>query len=329
MSFFGGGTDYPQWYLEEGGATLSTTIDKYCHISCRYLPPFFIDYKHRIVWSHIETVSSIAEILHPAIRAGLHYMGFDDTAGVELHHQGDLPARSGIGSSSAFTVGLINALTALRGERIGKHELAVKAIELEQEVLKEHVGSQDQVAAAYGGFNIIHFGANNTIKVEPLGVPVCRISELQSSLMLFYTGTTRIASLVAKQVIDNIPNNGAHLRELRSMVDHSVSILRDGSNLDQFGKLLHQSWMLKRELGSEVSNPAIDIIYQAALDHGASGGKLLGAGSKGFMVFYVPPDKQVAVREALSTCLQVPFRFENQGSTIIYTDSDNERIFRD
>ena len=152
ISFFGGGTDYPEWYRKEGGAVLSTTIDKYCYLSCRYLPPFF-NIKHRVVWSHIETVSSISEILHPAVREGLRFLGFDDSVGLEIHHQGDLPARSGIGSSSSFTVGLIKALTALRGQMISKYDLARSAIELKQNVLKENVGSQDQVAAAYGGFD--------------------------------------------------------------------------------------------------------------------------------------------------------------------------------
>src|SRR3989338_3059270 len=167
ISFFGGGTDYPQWYLQEGGAVLSTTINRYCYISCRFFPPFFA-VKHRIVWSHIETVSSISEILHPAVRAGLRFLGFDDSVGLEIHHQGDLPARSGVGSSSSFAVGLIHALMTLKGEKAGKHELAVKAMELEQKVLEETVGSQDQVAAAYGGMNVIKFFQDGSIKVEPL-----------------------------------------------------------------------------------------------------------------------------------------------------------------
>ena len=187
MSFFGGGTDYPQWYLKEGGAVLSTTIDKYCYISCRYLPPFF-NIKHRVVWSHIETVNTISEILHPAVREGLRYLEFDDSVGLEIHHQGDLPARSGIGSSSSFSVGLIHALTALQGQTIEKHEIALRAIELEQDRLKEHVGSQDQMAAAHGGLNVIRFDRSGDIQVEPVAAPSSRVQELQSRLVLLYAG---------------------------------------------------------------------------------------------------------------------------------------------
>lgn len=326
ISFFGGGTDYPAWYLEEGGAVLSTTIDKYCYISCRFLSPFF-NIKHRIVWSHIETVSTISEILHPAVREGLRYLGFDDSAGLEIHHQGDLPARTGMGSSSSFTVGLIKALTALRGQMISKHDLAVKAIELEQNVLKELVGSQDQVAAAYGGFNAIHFLQNGDFRVEPVTIPVSRLLELQSRLLLFYTGTSRIAAEIAADVVANLWHKQAELRKIRGMVDQALTILTDPGSLDDFGQLLHESWMLKRELSTAVTNASIDRLYQAAMDHGALGGKLLGAGGTGFMVFYVPVEKQPQVIQALSACLHVPFKFENEGSTLIYYGSDNSRAF--
>lgn len=317
ISFFGGGTDYPTWYLEEGGAVLSTTMDKYCYISCRFLPPFF-NIKHRIVWSHIETVSSISEILHPAVREGLRFLRSDDSVGFEIHHQGDLPARSGIGSSSSFTVGLIKALTALRGQMISKHDLALKAIKLEQTVLKENVGSQDQVAAAYGGFNVIHFLRNGDIQVEPVTIPPSRVLELQSRLLMFYTGTNRLASEVAADVVANLQSNKAVLRQMRRMVDQALSILNGSGSLDDFGRLLHEGWMLKRELGSGVTNPLVDGLYKTAIEHGALGGKLLGAGGAGFMVSYVPPEKQPQVRQALSNCLHVSFKFESEGSTLIY-----------
>lgn len=326
ISFFGGGTDYPAWYLKEGGAVLSTTIDKYCYISCRFLPPFF-NIKHRVVWSHIETVSTISEILHPAVREGLRFLDFDDSVGLEIHHQGDLPARTGIGSSSSFTVGLIKALTALRGQLVGKHDLALKAIELEQNILKENVGSQDQVAAAYGGFNVIHLFQNGDIRVEPVTIPVSRISELESRLLLFYTGTSRVASEIAANIIANFQNRQAVLHQMRCMVDQALSILNSHENLDSFGKLLHENWMLKRELSSEVTTPLIDDIYKTAIENGALGGKLLGAGNTGFIVFYVPPEKQASVKQALSAYLHVPFKFENEGSTLIYYNPNDSGAF--
>jgi D-glycero-alpha-D-manno-heptose-7-phosphate kinase len=320
ISFFGGGTDYPEWYLQKGGAVLSTTIDKYCYISCRFLPPFF-NIKHRIVWSHIETVSTLSEILHPAVREGLRYLGFNDAVGLEIHHQGDLPARSGMGSSSSFVVGLFKALTALQGQMIGKHELALKAIELELTVLKENVGSQDQMAAAYGGLNVIHFFQSGEIKVEPVTIPAERVSDLQSRLLLVYTGMSRLASDVAGDIIANLHGKGQILREMRSMVDQAVSILNGSGSLDDFGRLLHESWMLKRELSAGVTTATVDHVYQTALEHGALGGKLLGAGGSGFMVFYVPPERQGGVIKALSGYLHVPFQFETEGSTLMHYGS--------
>lgn len=319
ISFFGGGTDYPDWYLKEGGAVLSTTIDKYCYLTCRQLPPFFAD-KHRIVWSHIETISSISAILHPAVREGLKFLGFDDSVGLEIHHQGDLPARTGMGSSSAFAVGLIKAMAALRGRMIGKHELALQAIELEQHVLKECVGSQDQVAAAYGGLNLIYFLPSGDIRVEPVTIPKARIEELDQSLMMFYTGTTRFASEIAAKVVANMGSKQQQLRQMRDMVDRAVEILNSDTDLTAFGELLHQSWLLKRELSSAISNSVVDGIYSMAIESGAIGGKLLGAGDAGFMIFFVPPDKQEGVKQALAQYLRVPFSFETEGSIIIHYD---------
>lgn len=320
ISFFGGGTDYPAWYRKEGGAVLSTTIDKYCYISCRYLPPFFRE-KHRIVWSHIETVNTISEVLHPAVREGLKFLGFDDSVGLEIHHQGDLPARSGIGSSSSFAVGLIKALTTLRGHMIGKHDLALKALEFEQNVLKENVGSQDQVAAAYGGLNVIRFQPNDTIQVEPVSIAHHRMHELEANLLMLYTGTSRMGGEIAKSVIAKLGDKSAELRRMRSMVDLASDILTDTTcSLDAFGELLHESWLLKRGIADGVTNDEVDRIYQTARDHGALGGKLCGAGSKGFMLFYVPREKQQAVMKALPHFLWVPISFEWEGSTTIYYD---------
>ncbi|MDY6844898.1 MAG: kinase, partial [Thermodesulfobacteriota bacterium] len=277
ISFFGGGTDYPDWYLKEGGAVLSTTIDKYSYITCRILPPFFT-VKYRVIWSHIENVSTIPEILHPAVREGLRFMGINGDIGLEIHHQGDLPARAGMGSSSSFAVGLIKVLSALSGRMIEKHELALRAIELEQCALKENIGSQDQVAAAYGGFNIIRFFTNGEISVQPVTIPSSRIAQLESRLMLFYTGTSRLASEVAGDFIENLGNKCDVLKRMRNLVDESLSILNSQANLDDFGSLLNENWLLKRSLSTKISNDTIEKIYAKAIQHGALGGKLLGAG---------------------------------------------------
>ncbi|MBF0561646.1 MAG: kinase [Alphaproteobacteria bacterium] len=317
ISFFGGGTDYPEWYLREGGEVLSTTIDKYCYITCREFPPFFHD-SYRIVWSHIENVSSISEILHPAVRDGLRMMGFEGRRGVEVHHQGDLPARAGMGSSSAFANGLLLALSSLLGKPFDKTMLFEKSIELEQKVLRDNVGSQDQVATAVGGFNIIRFGTDGGITVEPVGMEPERQEDLESRLMLFFTGTSRLATHIAKQVIDSLNDRAAELRRMRTLVHTAAGILRgNGGDYDDFGRLLHETWQLKRSISSAISNNEIDDIYDRARRAGALGGKLLGAGGSGFMLFYVPLERQAEVSKALSRLLNVPFRFENKGSLLI------------
>jgi D-glycero-alpha-D-manno-heptose-7-phosphate kinase len=323
ISFFGGGTDYPSWYSEHGGAVLSTTIDKYCYLTCRYLPPFFI-YRHKVVWSHIEIVSTIPEILHPAARETLKWMGFDDTVGLEIHHQGDLPARSGMGSSSSFAVGLIKCLSALKGQMISKHDLAIKAMELEQRILGDPVGSQDQVAAAYGGFNVIQFSPSGDIRVQPLTVAPERLRELESNLMLFYTGTSRLASQIGADVIGHMGERHAVLQRMREMVDEAIEILNGNGSISDFGYLLNESWSFKRQLSALISNANIDNIYQRALDAGALGGKLLGAGASGFMLFFVPFSKQEVVKAALSEFLYVPVQFEKDGCSVIHYDVDSQ-----
>ena len=323
LSFFGGGTDFPEWYLREEGAVLSVTIDKYCYLSCRHLPPFF-NIKHRVVWSHIETVSSIAEILHPAVREGLRFLGFDDSQGVEIQHQGDLPARSGIGSSSSFSVGLVKALTGMKGGMLGKMELARQAITLEQDILKETVGSQDQVAAAFGGFNCIRFLRDGQIQVEPVTLLSGRVAELEQSLILLYTGTGRLGSEISKNVTKNFSMRSAELSEMRRMVDDGLGILSGEGSLDEFGRLLHKSWMLKRSLSNDISNGTIDEIYKQALDNGAIGGKLSGAGGSGFMLFYVPISKQTHFLWAMTPYICVPFAFTQTGSSIIYYDGPDQ-----
>jgi D-glycero-alpha-D-manno-heptose-7-phosphate kinase len=317
ISFFGGGTDYPAWYHENGGAVLSGSIDKYCYINCRMFPRFF-GYRYRIVWSHIENVSTIGEILHPAVREGLRYLGVNGDMCLEIHHQGDLPARAGMGSSSSFSVGLIKTILALKGQIIGKHELALKAIEFEQDVLSENVGSQDQMAASYGGLNIIRFETDGTIRVEPLTISKSRIAELESHLIMLYTGTSRLSSEIAGEIIDQVNKKEKVLGEMCEMVDEAVGILNDDKDISEFGHMLHRSWQLKRQLASQISNESIDRIYRTAMDNGAIGGKLLGAGASGFMVFFAPRECHQRIKDALPGYLYVPFKFEYEGSTLIH-----------
>jgi D-glycero-alpha-D-manno-heptose-7-phosphate kinase len=291
-------------------------MDKYCYISCRFRFSLSPETRHRVVWSHIENVSTIAEILHPAVREGLRWMGFTDECGIEIHHQADLRARAGIGSSSAFAVGLINALCALRDERVGAHELALRAIHLEQEILGDTVGCQDQVATAHGGLNVIRFSEDGEIQVEPVAISEERKHELASRLLLIYTGSTRLSSKVTASVVSNLEEQAPALMKMRSMVDDGRTLLESG-DLDGFGRLLNEAWTFKRGLGSGVSSEEIDAIYARALAHGALGGKLLGAGGTGFMAFYVPPGRRASVSHALSAWPQVPFRFENEGAVIL------------
>ncbi|MCM8767604.1 MAG: kinase [Candidatus Omnitrophica bacterium] len=313
ISFFGGGTDYPAWYRNNKGSVISTTIDKYCYISCRYLPPFF-EHKHRVVYSLIENVKEISEIKHPAVRAVLEYMKIEE--GLEIHHDGDLPARTGLGSSSSFTVGLLNALYALKGVMVSKEKLAKEAIFIEQEVLKENVGSQDQVAVAFGGLNKITFYPDDSFTVEPVILPPNRKEELQSHLLLYFTGFSRIASEVAAEQIKSIEKNKYELRIMQQMVDEAVNILSGGKDLKEFGKLLDEAWKIKRTLTSKITNEYIDNIYEKAKKLGVIGGKLLGAGGGGFMLFFAPPELHHKIKQEISG-LFVPFKFENQGSQVI------------
>ena len=315
ISFFGGGTDYPPWYREHGGAVLATTIDKYCYISSRYLPPFF-EHKHRIVYSLIENAKSNNEIQHPAVRAVFKWANVVE--GLEVHHDGDLPARSGLGSSSAFTVGLVHALNALRGKMVSKNMLAKDAIHIEQNLIGENVGSQDQVSAAYGGFNRIDFHSNDNFDVSPIILPSHRSNELRDHLMLCFTGFSRIADSIAKSKIDNFKNRETELHRMRQMVDEAVAILVDSSvSIDEFGKLLDLAWKYKRSLSDQVSTPQIDQIYDAAKHAGAIGGKILGAGGGGFMLLFAKPENHERIRERLKDLVHVNFKFEESGSRVV------------
>jgi len=321
LSFFGGGTDYPAWFRHHGGTVLSTTINKYCYLTVRFLPPFF-EHHYRVVYSKIETCVSIEEIIHPAVRETLRFL--DMGRGVEVHHDGDLPAGSGMGSSSAFTVGLLHALYALQGKMPGKRTLASQSIHIEQELIREAVGSQDQISAAYGGFNQISFLSDGSFTVTPITVTRNRLDELNSSLMLFYTGIRRMSSDVASTYVNGMDENRRQLRIARDLVDEGISILASDRDLVEFGGLLHEGWLAKRSLSAAVSNSDVDDMYGTARAAGAVGGKLTGAGGGGFLLLYVPIDRQAAVREALSTLIHVPFRFDFSGSQIIFADAEED-----
>ena len=315
ISFFGGGTDYPGWFRRHGGAVLSTTIDKYCYISCRFLPPFF-EHRHRIVYSKIENVRDIREIEHPAVRAVLDWMRWE--RGLEVHHDGDLPARSGLGSSSSFTVGLIHALNALLGRYVSKDELANQAIHVEQEVIGESVGSQDQVAAAFGGFNHVRFRHDGGFEVAPIILPRERQAELHRHLMLCFTGLSRYASEVAKSTIANLAAREAELQRMGQMVDEAIRVLATPSApIAEFGRLLDEAWRHKRRLSDRVTTDEIDQLYETARSAGALGGKLMGAGGGGFMLLFVPPEAQAKVRARLAKLVHVPFEFESGGSKVV------------
>ena len=320
VSFFGGGTDYPVYYGKNGGAVLAATINKYCYITLRALPPFF-DYKHRIVYSKSEFAKEVDEIVHPSVRECLRYMNIRE--GLEIHHDGDLPARSGLGSSSAFTVGLLYALFAFHGKMVSKLELAEAAIHVEQNMIRENVGSQDQTMAAFGGLKKILFNGptGQHLQILPLTIKRERIEELEKNLMLFFTGFSRNASEIAEEQIKETPNKKRELAEMMHNVDEATSILTCGRDIDDFGRLLHENWMIKRSLTNRITTVEIDAIYERARESGAIGGKLLGAGSGGFMVFFVKPEHQAKLKENLGL-LHVPFRFENGGSQVIFYEMD-------
>jgi len=315
VSFFGGGTDYPVWYREHGGAVLSTTIDKSCFITCRWLPPFF-EYLSRISYSKVENVAANSAIQHPSVRGCLQYLGIDE--GIEIHHIADLPARTGLGTSSAFTVGLLLGLYALRNQMRDKHSLALEAIKVEQDILEEAVGAQDQVSAAYGGVNRINFNCDGSVEVKPITTAPARLVELEQHLALYFTGFSRTASQIAQEQLRLTPQRKQELHAMHSLVDDAEAIITSPNrSLNEFGSLLHESWKIKRTLTQKITNPAIDEIYEAGLSAGALGGKLLGAGGGGFMVFFVPPERRAALRERLKNLLCIPFSFSSRGSHVV------------
>ena len=314
MSFFGGGTDMPSFFNEHGGAVISTTFDKYAYVNVRHLPPF-MPYLSELVYSKFERVNNIEEIIHPLIR---ECMRLHDIHEIRLTYEGDLPARTGLGTSSTFAVGMLNAFCALKGKMMSKHQLAEEAIHVERNILKEHGGWQDQVAAAYGGLNRIDF-VDNHFKVAPIIIHPDRKKELDDNLMLFYTGVQRFSSEIQANTFAKPEDKTKQLLEMLALVDEAQTVLTNKqASLNEFGKLLDYTWKLKRGTGSKVSNNSIDDLYKRGIKAGALGGKLLGAGGGGFLLFYVEKDKQENVLKALDDLMHVPFQFESEGSTVIH-----------
>ena len=318
ISFLGGGTDYPQWYLEHGGAVLATSIDKYCHIMCRYLPPFF-NHKYRVVYSQVEVVNHYDEIVHPAVKGVLSWLKIQE--GLEIHHFGDLPARSGMASSSAFTVGLLKGIYALMQKSCTPKQLSQTAIHIEQNVIGENVGSQDQISTAYGGLNLIRFLPNGMFETTQIALSAERKQDLNDHLMLFFTGISRTASKIAQAQCDNIPLLKNQLSQLHGIVEHGLEILQNEKQpIEEFGLLINEAWKLKQEFSDQISNQKINELYQAALDAGASGGKILGAGGGGFLLIFAKPEYHTIIQERLGKLIHVPFQFENYGSHLWRTD---------
>jgi len=319
ISFFGGGTDYPVWYRQYGGSVLATTINKCCYITCRRLPPFF-EYHSRISYSKVENVRRNDAIEHPSVRGCLQFLGIDE--GLEIHHVADLPARTGLGTSSAFTVGLLLGLYALQDRMRDKQALAADAIHVEQELLQEAVGAQDQVSAAYGGFNRINFHTDGSIEVKRVLTAPSRLAELEQHLALYFTGFARTASEIAQEQVRMTPQRKQELEHMLQLADEAEAIVASARSLDEFGRLLHEGWQIKRSLTQRITNASIDAIYEAGLSAGALGGKLLGAGGGGFMLFFVPPERRQDLRERLKKLLCVPFSFSNRGSNVVVYEPD-------
>lgn len=314
ITFFGGGTDYPVFFKEHGGSVLAATIDKYCYISTRYLPPYF-KHKSRIVYSVEEWVNYHSEIKHPSVRECLRYMNVRD--GVEICHQSDLLARKGLGSSSSFTVGLLNTLNWLTYRGMDKKTLAETAVHIEQDLIKENVGCQDQFMAAYGGVRRLDIDTDGRVDVNDIEFP----PSLISFLMLFDTGTQRISSDIAAVQIKDTPSHIPELLTMKLYVDDAVALFKMG-NMTAIGKLLNENWKLKKSLSPMISNTEIDQIYAAALDAGAMGGKILGAGGGGYILLFCEPSKQETVKQSLRKLKYVPFRLENSGTQIIFNDEN-------
>lgn len=319
MSFFGGGTDMESFFKEHGGAVLSTTFDKYCYVNVRHFPPFF-DYSNELSYSKTERVNSVEEIQHPAIRNAMKMLDMHE---IRLTYEADLPARSGLGTSSSFAVGMLNAFYALKGKYADKRKLADEAIHLERVLCNEAGGWQDQIAASFGGFNRINFSEEG-YEVLPLIISPKRKKQLNGNLMMFFTGFTRFSSDVQKANAVGQKDKTSQLKEMLGLVDEAEKVLTDETcNLNEFGRLLDHTWKLKRQTGAAVSTDGIDVLYSKGIAAGALGGKLLGAGGGGFLIFYVEPQYQEAVKAAMSDLLYIPFEFENGGTRVIHYTPEN------
>ena len=318
MSFFGGGTDFPGYYNEHGGSVISTTFDKYCMVSVGHLPRFF-DYANQLTYSRIERTKTVDEIEHPAVRNAMKYLDMHE---LRIDYEADLPARSGLGTSSSFAVGMLNAFYALKGKYVDKKQLADDAIYLERTLCNESGGVQDQIAASFGGLNRIDFyeGGYN---VSPVIISADRKRQLNNNLMLFFTGFARFSGEIAQAQEKNIKDKQAELKEMHRLVDDAHKVLTSKTDLNEFGKLLDYTWKLKRGMTSIISNDSIDEMYRRAINAGALGGKLLGAGGGGFILLYVEKDKQPMVKQALNDLLYIPFEFENDGTKIIYYQAED------
>lgn len=328
MSFFGGGTDFEEYFKEHGGAVLSTTFDKYCYVSVRHLPRFF-DYRNELIYSRIERVQHTEDIEHPAIR---NAMLLRDMHELRLTYDADLPARSGLGTSSSFAVGMLNAFSALKGKHSSKRELADQAIYVERVMCQESGGIQDQIAAAFGGLNLIEFGAAG-YEVKPLQISEARKEALNDRLLMFFTGFSRFSSDIQKETKKAMSDKTAQLKEMTALVYEAQKVLEDigggsryaagpAAGLDEFGRMLDHTWQLKRGISSGISTDSIDSMYAAGRNAGALGGKLLGAGGGGFLVFYVEPEYREAVKRAMSDLLYIPFRFENEGTAVVHDEPE-------
>ncbi len=315
MSFFGGGTDMESFFREHGGAVLSTTFDKYCYVNVRHLPRFF-DYSTELSYARMERVTAIEDIQHPAIRNAMKMLDMHE---IRLTYEADLPARSGLGTSSSFTVGMLNAFYCLKGKYADKRKLADKAIYLERVLCQEAGGWQDQIAASFGGMNRIEFNKDGTYDVRPIIIHPDRKKQLNENLLMFFTGFTRLSSDMQKANQAGYDEKVKQLQRMYSLVDEAEQILEDKhSDLDDFGRLLDVTWKLKRQTGGAITTNSIDALYEKGITAGALGGKLLGAGGGGFLLFYVQPEKQEAVMEAMKDLLYVPFRFEDVGTQVIH-----------
>lgn len=313
MSFFGGGTDYAGFYNQYGGSVISTTFDKYCYVTASHLPRFF-EHRNVAVYSKIEKTKCVDEIEHPAIKNAMKYMDMHE---LRVFYDADLPARSGLGTSSSFAVGMVNAFYTLKGKTADKKKLADDAIYIERVLCDEKGGIQDQIAASFGGFNRIDFSADG-YTVKPIVLRGERREELNGNLMLFFTGFSRFSSDIAQTQENSIQDKTEQLLEMLSLVDEAEKILTSKTDLFEFGKLLDYTWKLKRGITDEISTDSIDSLYTDAIKAGAIGGKLLGAGGGGFLLFYVEPERQEQVKEALKNLLYVPFKFEDEGTRILY-----------